>query len=233
MSSRVARTMVELVLDPVKGWARVDVRSDWRWPLLALTLATALAWVTYYAQVDMEWLQDHLFASDSGLEGRELQFARNLLGRGLLTTLSIVSSLLVSGTIMLLTAAYLTVVGRTNRRPQPYLSWVGCAAWLTVPETVALLLMALRCGVGDISNLAPEISNPLSIAQMAGMGIGSRWLSLAGALGVQSLWTVALCAAGLRHWLGVGWGRAASIAIAPAVLVYGAWAVGIATGALE
>ncbi|MCS4229794.1 hypothetical protein EDF77_3055 [Stenotrophomonas maltophilia] len=232
MSARVAKTAGEVILDPLKGWERVELRSDWPWPLLALAFATAMAWTTYYANVDLAWLQDHLLAGHSELQGRELEFMRNLLGRTLLTVMSIASSLLVGGAFLLLTAAWLKVVART-RRSDPYVKWVGRAAWLTVPETVMLLMMALRCAIADTSNLPPELSNPLSIAQLTGIGVGSRWLSLAGSVGMQSLWTIALCAAGLRHWLGMGWVRALSIALAPALLLYGAWAMGIALGATQ
>lgn len=232
MSSRIARTAGDVILDPLKGWGRVEVRSDWPWPLLALTLATVVAWTTYYANVDLAWLQDHVLADHSELDGRELEFMRNLLGRGLLTVLSVASSLLVGGAFILVAAAYLKVVART-RRPDPYVRWVGRAAWLTVPETVMLLMMALRCAMADTSNLPPELSNPLSMAQLTGIGVGSRWFSLAGSVGVQSLWTVALCAAGLRYWLGMGWVRALSIALAPALLAYGAWAVRVAAGAMQ
>ena len=232
MSARVAKTTGEVILDPLKGWERVELRSDWPWPLLALASATVMAWTTYYANVDLAWLQDHLLAGHSELQGRELEFMRNLLGRTLLTVMSVASSLLVGGAFLLLTAAWLKVVART-RRPDPYVKWVGRAAWLTVPETVMLLMMALRCAIADTSNLPPELSNPLSIAQLTGLGVGSRWLSLAGSVGVQSLWTIALCAAGLRHWLGMGWVRALSIALAPALLLYGAWAMGIALGATQ
>lgn len=232
MSARVAKTTGEVILDPLKGWERVELRSDWPWPLLALASATVMAWTTYYANVDLAWLQDHLLAGHSELQGRELEFMRNLLGRTLLTVMSVASSLLVGGAFLLLTAAWLKVVART-RRSDPYVKWVGRAAWLTVPETVMLLMMALRCAIADTSNLPPELSNPLSIAQLTGIGVGSRWLSLAGSVGVQSLWTIALCAAGLRHWLGMGWVRALSIALAPALLLYGAWAMGIALGATQ
>lgn len=232
MGARVAKTAGEVILDPLKGWERVELRSDWPWPLLALASATVMAWTTYYANVDLAWLQDHLLAGHSELQGRELEFMRNLLGRTLLTVMSVASSLLVGGAFILLTAAWLKVVART-RRSDPYVTWVGRAAWLTVPETVMLLMMALRCAIADTSNLPPELSNPLSIAQLTGLGVGSRWLSLAGSVGVQSLWTIALCAAGLRHWLGMGWVRALSIALAPALLLYGAWAVGIVLGATQ
>jgi hypothetical protein len=75
------------------------------------------------------------------------------------------------------------------------------------------------------------LASPLALSQLLGITADSPWLSLAGTIGVQSLWALALCTIGVSRWMKIDTGRAALIASLPPLLIYGIWALLIAMDA--
>lgn len=231
MTMATMKALGDIIVAPKDAWDEVNQRGQWLWPLVLLAMATVAAWSVYYSRVDIAWLQDHLLIGSNKLQGRELALARGLMGPGLLALVTIVSSLIVAALIMLLTAGYLHSVARMLRATHAGPSWLAFAAWLTVPETCALLLMAVRLAFGSNLQILPELANPLSLSQLLGITADSPWLSLAGAVGVHSLWTLALCTIGVSRWMKIGTGGAALIASLPLLLIHGIWALLIAMDA--
>jgi len=231
MTMATLKVLGDVIVAPHDAWDNLNHHGQWAWPLMLLAIATVAAWSVYYSRVDIAWLQEHLLVGSGALQGRELALARDMMGPGLLALVTIASSLIVGAVIMLLTAGYLHLVARTLRITQTGPSWLVFAAWLTVPETCALLLMAVRLAFGSNTQILPELANPLSLSQLLGIAADSPWLSLAGAVGVQSLWALALCTIGVSRWMKIGTGRAALIASLPALLICGTWALGIAMDA--
>lgn len=222
-----ARTFADIIVDPFQAFERIEGRSHWPWPVGMLCMAVVAAWSIYYARVDIPWLQDVLLADTGVSDPREMEAARLLMGRTLLGAVTIATSLLLALATMLLGACYLALVARLHASRRPFTRWLAFAAWLAVPDVAVLVLMAIRLLAGGAAQLLPDQANPLSLAQILGLGTGSPWLSLGGVLGVQTLWKTGLCAVGLRRWVGIAWPRALVFAAAPALLFYGGWALWI------
>ncbi len=231
MTRATMKVLGDVIVSPQDAWDDVNRRGQWILPLVLLAIATVAAWWLYYSRIDIVWLQDRLLVGTSELQGRELALARDIMGPGLLALVTIGSSLIMGAMIMLLTAGYLHLVGRTLRVTHTGPSWLVFAAWLTVPETCALLLMAVRLTFGSNQQILPEAANPLSLSQLLDIAADSPWLSLTGAIGVQSLWTLALFTVGVSRWMKIGTVRAALIAGLPPLLIYGTWALVIAVDA--
>lgn len=231
MTVATLKVLGDVIVAPRDAWDQVNQRGQWIWPLVLLAIATVTAWSVYYSKVDIAWLQDHLLAGTSELQGRELALAREVMGPGLLALMTIVSSLIVGAMIMLLTAGYLHMMARMLCVTHAGPSWLVFAAWLTVPEACALLLMAVRLAFGSNQQILPELASPLALSQLLDITADSPWLSLAGAVGLQSFWTLALSTIGVSRWMKIDTGRAALIASLPPLLIYGIWALLIAMDA--
>lgn len=231
MTVGAMKILGDVIVAPHQAWGQINQRGQWMWPLALLAMATIVAWSAYYSRVDIVWLQDHLLAKSSGLQGRELILARELIGPGLLATVTIVYSLGVGAVVLLLMAGYLNLVARIKRIRHTGPSWLVFAAWLVVPESCALLLTAMRFAFGSNQQILPESANPLALSQLLGLAADNPWLSLAGALGLQTLWTLALCTIGLSRWMRINLPGAAFIASLPLLLIYGTWALIILVGA--
>ncbi|WP_251476408.1 YIP1 family protein [Stenotrophomonas lactitubi] len=225
-----ARVLGDLVLAPQQAWDQISHKGKSVLPLLLLVVATVAAWSAYFATVDTAWLQDRLLAESSGLSGQELQLMHDLMGRGLLGLVTIVSSLVIAIAVILLTAIYLSLVARFQYVERVGSSWFVFAAWLTVPDSFALLLTAMRSVLGGSHQILPESANPLALAQLVGLSADSPWLALAGAVGIQTLWAVVLCAIGVSRWMKLSALRAVIIATTPIVLIYVVWAIMVLAG---
>lgn len=230
MAIGAMRLFGEIIVSPQQAWDQVSQRSRWGWPLALLTVATVCAWSAYYSRVDIMWLQDYLLAGSGELQGRELALARDLMSPGLLALVTIVSSLVVSVVFMLITAGYLSLISRVQRVERSGPSWLVFAAWLAVPEAFALLLTAIRLSFGSNPQVLPEAANPLALSQLLGLAADSPWLSLAGAVGLQTLWAIALGIIGVSRWMKVSELRAALIVAVPVLVIYGIWMLIIFTG---
>lgn len=224
------RVLGYVIVAPHQAWDKINQRGQWVWPLMLLAIATIAAWSTYYSRVDIAWLQNHLLAESSDLKGRELTLARELVGRRLLAMVTIVSSLAASVTVMLLTAGYLSLVARVQRVSHVGSSWLVFSAWLTLPESCALLLTTLRVASDSNQQILPESANPLALSQLLGLGVDSPWLSLAADIGLQTLWALTLCVIGVSRWMKINLFRAVLIANLPLLLIYGPWALLILAG---
>ncbi|WP_337243631.1 YIP1 family protein [Luteimonas sp. gir] len=230
MAIGAVRVLGDVIVAPQQAWDQVSQRGRWVWPLALLAVATVVAWSAYYSRVDIVWLQDYLLAGSGDLQGRELKLARDLMGPGLLALVTIISSLVVSAVFMLITAGYLSLVARMQRVERSGPSWIVFAAWLAVPEAVALLLTAVRLALGSNPQVLPEAANPVALSQLLGLAGDSPWLSLAGAVGLQTLWMIALCIIGVSRWMKISAVRAALIVTVPVLMFYGTWALIILAG---
>lgn len=228
MTMATMKVLGDVFVAPQDAWDEVNQRGQWLCPVLLLAIATVAAWSVYYSMVDIAWLQDHLLVETSELQGRELALARDIMGSRLMAVATIVASLIGGAMMMLVTAGYLHLMARMLRITDTGPSWLVFAAWLTVPETCALLLMAVRLAFGSNPQIPPELASPLSLLRLLDISADSTWASLAGAVGVQSFWTVALCTIGLSRWMKIGTSRAALVASLPLLIIYGTWALLIA-----
>lgn len=230
MTTARARVLGDLVVAPHQAWDRISHDGGSVLPLLLLVVATVAAWSAYFATVDVAWLQDRLLAESSGISGQELRLARDLMGRGLLGLVTIVSSLVIGIAVVLSTAVYLGLVARLQCVERVGPSWFVFSAWLTVPDSFALWLTAMRSALSNSHQIPPESASPLALAQLVGLSADSPWLALAGAVGIQTVWAVALCAIGVSRWMKLSGLRAVIIATTPIVLIYIVWAVMVLAG---
>lgn len=60
-----------------------------------------------------------------------------------------------------------------------------------------------------------------------GVDATNAWFDLASSLDLFVLWSMMLIAIGLKSWLGINLKQAAIIAVAPAAVIFGGWALAI------
>ncbi len=203
-----------------------NAREHKRWALIALGLAflsSALLWLYYYQQVDMQWLQDTLL-SQAGIPAEEQDTYRKLLDPTAMLVSGITGAW--AGHIVLvgLYAAYLKLICRVDsENPHGYFAWVAFSLWVFLPSVVADGISGLYL----LLSQQPLLPQQLNITTVNGLLLelppSHPWFSYFEMFSLMGIWYIALATIGLTVWTRFDRSHALVIAALPFVLLFLVW----------
>lgn len=222
-------TLVAIFAEPAKAMEAVRARSMVWLPLLLLVLGNIAMMLWYYQVVDFAWLQDHILNADPNTTAEQREMARGFMTRGVMLGSTVGSMALMIPLMLALLAVYYLLAAKVIGNDLGYGKWFAFATWSAVPSLLVLPAMAVQLLLNDNGQIGPEALNPLSLNQLLfHLPVSDPWAGLLNALGLTTLWSIAVAVIGMRVWTGKSIGTSAVVVLLPQVVVFGAWALFIA-----
>ncbi|HET6628376.1 MAG TPA: YIP1 family protein [Woeseiaceae bacterium] len=230
----VLNAMIDIIAAPSSAFDEIRRHPRWFWwPLLVLLGLTIGAFVFYYSWVDFEWLVNETVrqAISGGMPADQADMIRNFMSptrQMLFTVLGVIVFTLV---VYAIQAAYLNIVNKVVGDPSlGYGQWFSFAIWTAFVGIInalaifAVILLADSNQLGG-AELAPLSANALLIHAES----GDAWFTWGNSLSLVTLWTLGLMTFGFSRWTGSSMTKSALVAVTPWALVFGIWALLIAT----
>lgn len=227
--------MLDMLFSPHRAIPVIARRRRTLWvPLLAYTLLFAALWIWYYRQVDFSWMieqmvQDTLRRNPSA-RPEAVRLGLGQMTPGLMTVSVVVAGVLMMLAIEFIRALYHHVTGKlVEHGDVPLLTWMAVQLWSALPSVLSLAVSLVFFAFADIRHLQPQAVSLTSLNAVLQLPLGHPYATLAGALDLMLLWTIALTAVACRQLKGVGPLAATLWAAGPFACIYGAWALAIAS----
>lgn len=231
-SPTFAAGLMDLFVAPAALFDTLPTRRGWGWGAFVLTSAVmAAALVVFLAPMSPEWIvEQQALQMGARLSDQELaQIRPQLLAMAPHTAaISAIGAVVTGGLLVLvLGSLYLLLERVATRGPRhSWGQWLRLTVWTQLPQllyALGLIALALLASTPDqpMAQLGYASLNGL-VLDLPPDHAGFNWASN---LGVFTLWSIVLAAIGIRAWTRAGWGRAATLAALPWVLVFGVWAL--------
>lgn len=220
-----------LAFEPARGWAELDARPRYWWPLLVFVIASAAVSLWYSSFVDMEWLVDQQLRNSAfGANMTDEEIARMASQAsaqgGARSIISALGILIVLPLMLLLGALYYWVATKITGVERSFRHWFSLSCWTTVPQALMVIPAAIVLLTATSNQLPQEALQPLSLNELffhkqprePGFALFSN-LSL---LHFASMY---LGITGLKAWSRRSWLYSIVINTLPLVVIVGVWAL--------
>jgi hypothetical protein len=145
----------------------------------------------------------------------------------LMTWSTVGFTVVITPLLFALFAFYYLMAGKFLGSEIGYGRWYAYCVWTAVPRLLVLPLMALQIVKSD-GKVALEDLSMVSLNMLFfQLPHGHPWGAFANGFDLTVVWSVVLAVIGLRAWTGRSAGVCCGVALAPLVVVYGAWAAKI------
>jgi hypothetical protein len=220
-----------LIFEPRRGFAELDARPRYLWPLLLLTFLQGGIALWYVMFVDLEWLVDQQVratALGANLTDEEIaRMASDASGQaGMRATLAAIIAAIAMPLMLLISALYLLLATKVTGVERSFRHWFALSAWCTLPVMlVGTLLAALALLMASSNQVTQQALQPLSLNELVyHREPGEPGYSLLSNINLFQLVSVYLTAMGLKVWTARSWTYCIVVAALPFVLIYGIWA---------
>ncbi len=232
MSDRygIGNALVDIIAAPSKALQEVRERVSWLWvPLITVLLLSTASQVTYLSWVDFDWLVDQSVAAalQGGSDPDTEAAIRQFMQPGMMIATSVISTVVIVPVFLVLQATYLHLVNKVAGKPDlRFGQWFALSSWSAFPTIFLSIATFVVLALAPNRQLGQEDISPLSLQSLLiNAEPGSSWATWGTSITLVSFWTIALLALGIMRWAGASALKAGIIAIAPYVLVFGAWAL--------
>lgn len=220
-----------LIFEPRKGFADLDARPRFWWPLLVIALLQGALAFWYVMFVDMEWMIDQqLRGSALGANLTDAEISRIAQQRsaqpGVQATVGGIISALAMPLFLLLGALYFLLATKVTGVERSFRHWLALSAWSTLPVMLAgALLAALALLTASSNQVSQQALQPLSLNEIFfHREPGAPGYTLLSTLNLLQVASFYLSAMGLKVWSGRSWTYCIVVVALPYVLIYGIWA---------
>lgn len=220
-----------LVFEPAKGWAELDARPRYWWPLLVFVIATAAVSFWYASFVDMEWLVDQQLSNSAfGANMTEAETARVASQAasqgGMRAVISALSIVIVLPLAMLIGALYYWMATKITGVERSFRHWFSLCCWTTVPQALVVIPAAIVLLTASSNQLPQEALQPLSLNELffhkQPRESGFTLFSNISLLHFVSMY---LGITGLKIWSRRSWLYSIVINALPLAVIFGVWAL--------
>jgi hypothetical protein len=216
-----------MLVSPAEAFHELDKAPTFWFPLLVPIVAQAAVFAWYYGVVDYQWLSDQLISGTPEL--RDLppeQQQKAMLSHSAMMWLTISLGAVFFSLLRVAEAGYFWLAGRMADVQRSFRHWLALSAWSTFPYLLAIVVMTIPLLLQQGGKTTQEGLNLLSLNELLlGVPRDNRWHTLASTLTVLHPWLWWLGVQGVRVWSGRSLGFSMALALAPVVLIYGAWAL--------
>lgn len=230
----VFTAMVDIVAAPSHALDGIRHHPRWFWwPLLLLLAVTVGAFIFYYAWVDFEWLVNTTIAqaTASGKSPEQAEQIRAFMSRSQQMIFTAVGIVVVTLVIYTIEAAYFHIVNKVVGNPEiGYGQWFSFSAWTAFVGIVNALALIVVILIADSNQLPAEELTPLSMnALFIHAQPGDPWFTWGNSLTLVNFWMLWLMTLGFSRWTGSSMAKSAIVAVTPWALIFGIWALLVAT----
>ena len=219
--------LVNIFTAPSTAFAALKERpSPWLALLIVLGLSAAVSFL-YLQVVDLPWMLDRqLSQGGAGITDAQreqlvegaLQISPTVYG-----VIGIVSGTLWLFIVLAVIGLYFTAVSFATNDGVKFGQWFAMGAWALMPMVFGLAASFVNLLVSDARFLGPEQLNPLSFANLLGIDMEGASQGQVALLSrdVTALWCVLLFVIGYQVFAQRSLVRAATVVLAPIVVIVG------------
>lgn len=230
----ILNALTDIVAAPAQALDEIRSHPRWCWwPLLILVALTIGMYAYYWSWVDFEWFVDETIrqAMDKGAPADQAEGMRSFFSPGRQMLFSSIAICVMTLVILAVQAVYLHLVNKVAGDPSlGYGQWFSFSAWTSFVGIVNALagfaVMLLADGNQlPYNELLPLSMNSLFIHAEA----GDAWFNWGNSLTLVNFWTLGLMVLGFARWTRSSTMKAALVTVTPWVLIFGIWALLVAT----
>lgn len=230
----VFNALIDVIAQPSRALDEVKKHPRWFWwPLLISVGVTCAAFAYYISWVDFDWLVDDAVrgAIAGGMPADQAESIRGFMNPTMQLWTSIIAIVVMTFIIYSIQSTYLHLVNKTVGDPTiGWGQWFSFSAWTAFVGVFNAIAMFVVMFMADSNQLAQHDLMPLSINSLfIHASPGDAWFTWGNSLSLVNIWMLVLMAIGYRCWTGASLGKAVAVTWAPWVLIFGIWAVLIAT----
>jgi hypothetical protein len=221
----------QLIINPVAAFESLKQKPNFFFPLLTISVSSALVFFWFYSVVDFDWLRDQMLLAAT--QGKEISAAEQkqmsgFMSKNTLMWSSVFSALLVLPIIRMIEATYYLLIGKMTRAgasvETTFKQWFSMACWAGFPSILAVVLMALAILVRRDGQLSPDALSLLSLNELFfHTPATSKWHSLLTSLTILNPYIWWLSIVGVHVFSKRSMVYAAVVVMTPLVLIYGGW----------
>lgn len=222
--------LVDIITDPSKALIAADREPKRLWlPFILAMIVPAILSVYYFSIVDMDWMFQQMQAAAS-VQGQELpDEMRDFFSSSIMMGGAVGASIVMAVLVTSISALYLLIVAKfSSEDKRSFGKWFSLSAWVSVPSTLAALLMIIYFATMGNSQMGLEdISFFSANSLFAHYPEGSNEASFFGGITPFLFWSIGLLALGIKVWTGRTYAKSLLIAALPYVVVFGAWGLAV------
>lgn len=230
----VINAMTDIIAAPSRALDEIRQHPRWFWWPLLISLAVTIgvfAW--YYHWVDFEWFTNEIIrqAIADGTPADQAGQISAFMSPGKQVLFTAIAIVVISLVIYTIQAAYFHIVNKVaGDASLGYGQWFSYSVWTAFVGIVNALVMFVVILLADSNQLPIERLNPLSMNSLfIHAGAGDAWFTWGNSLTLVHFWMLWLMTLGFSRWTGSSMTKSALVAVTPWVLIFGTWAIMIAT----
>ena len=217
-----------LATSPSSAFAELRERPRFWFPLLAITVSSAVVIAWYYGVVDIDWLKEQLFGNNPDFQKmapEQRAGAMSFMGRNTMMISGIVGTFIGLPIAFLISALYYFIAAHVTKVPLGYKHWFSMVCWASLPIVLNAIAAVLFLLLRDNDQIGPGTLQPLSFNELFfHVPLGARGQSFLDSLSIPALMSTALSIIGVRVFSLRSWLYSTIVALIPLVLIYGIWA---------
>lgn len=224
-------TAINVITAPGEAFGSIRERPRPMFPLALILTGLIAVTVLYINSVDLGWyIEQQLRASPASTQMSEQQIveaADQASGSpGFIAAVGSFSSSLIVVAIYTLFALYLWAVSSFAKHGIQFRQAFGLMCWSALPGLLGFIASIVNLIANDATFMPQHLINPLSFGAL--FGVDAEQAAAAGAAGqvmlgldITFIWSALLLILGYQAWSGKSLGIAASIVLAPYILLIG------------
>jgi hypothetical protein len=217
-----------LATSPSSAFAALRERPRFWFPLLAVTVTTAVVIAWYYSVVDIDWLKEQMFGNNPDFQKmapEQRAGAMSFVGRNTMLIGGILGTFIGMPIAFLVSALYYFVAAKITKVPVGYKPWFSMVCWVSLPIVLNSIAAVLFLLLRDNDQIGPGVLQPLSLNELFfHLPMGAKGQTFLESLSIPAFLSTALSIIGVRTFSQRSWLYSAIVALIPAVLIYGIWA---------
>lgn len=226
MSSNSLSTLGMMFYDPAQAFARIKEKPPILLPLLAVLLPSMAVMAWWIATVDFTWLREHMLAANASMSPEARAGIEKMVAPTPLFLTTMIGMLVGTLVTYAITAVYYLLAGKVIDSQRSFRQWFAFACWTSLPRLLVVPLIALQI-VTSHGQVAAEGLNMASLSALTGMASTSRWYGIASSIDPSVVWATVLTVIGLKVWTGRSTAACVTVALLPAIVIYGVWTLKI------
>lgn len=228
-SSSNLSMLINVFTAPKSAFAALKEKPAILFPLLLVTISSALSIAYYFANVDFAWMLDHMVEAQSANKSPEeieaMRKGMSAMSPKVMGISSIVGALVGAPIIYAIFALYFFLICKIfNSENFTYKSWFALICWTSTPVLFTTLASFINFALAGNGQVAIEAINPISFnSLLLHLTPGDKLFGPVNSWDPFSVWSLVLMVIAFKQWTGKSLANSISIALAPTVLIYGIW----------
>jgi len=213
--------LITMFYEPGKTFAALEHRKAGWLPMILLMASSLIITGWYFSVVDFQWLLDQMFAA---MPATDVEAAKSFMSKGMMMTMSIVSTLVVLPAVLAFMALYFLLASKSIKKPIDFNTAFSLSAWTSLPMLLTLPLGAIQILMMTNGQLTFSQLNPLSLNQLFfHYEMSHKMASFMDSLSVFTIWNIVLLVIGFEAWAKVKRSTSVLVVLVPYVTIYGLW----------